>query len=426
MNDETDAINIIAKAYEQMKEEGVDSYRGGKPNLTELSRRTGISRRIIGRIMKNGLQPHKHGNSGRRWSHVMVDSAKDKAEELLRSGIVNTSVIYERIKEVGYNGSLTTVKNFVKDNSDLVPAKRVLVVQPQGKIRRYETGPGEMFQMDWGFVKVADWAGDTYRCACFAMVCHHCGMRYVEFFPNAKQENLFIGMIHAFMFMGMPEIVLTDNMASVTTGRDAYGDVIYNHDYDAFQHALGFKTKLCKPRHPWTKGAVERLVEFVKGNFIQGRAFVNVTDLNRQALQWCVKENAKLQTGLGVVPDIEHSKEPLMELPEMNMLLPFLAPERSISMDGFVFYEGRRYGVPFSFIGKKARVMRNREEIYILDPKTFKAIEKHEVDWSRKPHYSATQFEPHQPEEFPTAPVTAEIAFSNNNDAQNDFKSYDF
>lgn len=426
MKDETDAMNIITKAYEQMKEEGVDSYRGGKPNLAELSRRTGVTRKTLERIFKNGLEPHKHGNSVKRGSHVMVDSAKEKAEELLRSGVVNTSVIYEMIKGVGYKGSLTTVKNFVKDNSNLVPAKRTLVVRPQGKIRRYETGPGEMFQMDWGFVRATGWAGSTYKCACFAMVCHHCGMRYVEFFPNAKQESLFIGIIHAFMLMGMPEIVLTDNMASVTTGRDAYGDVIYNTEYDAFQHALGFKTKLCKPRHPWTKGAVERLVEFVKGNFIQGRAFANVTDLNHQALQWCAKENARLQAGLGVVPDAEHPKEPLRGLPEMRELLPFLAPERSISMDGFVFYEGRRYGVPFSFIGKKARVMRNREELYILDPKTFEPIEKYEVDWSRRPHYSATQFEPCQPEEFPTAPVTAEIAFDDSNDAQNDFKNYDF
>ena len=61
----------------------------------------------------------------------------------------------------------------------------------------------------------------------------------MEFFPNARQENLFIGMIHAFSVMGIPKRVLTDNMKSVTLGRDAAGNVIYNHDYDAFQHLLG-------------------------------------------------------------------------------------------------------------------------------------------------------------------------------------------
>ena len=85
--------------------------------------------------------------------------------------------------------------------------------------------------MDWGFVNVEQDSGTTYRAACFAMICHHCGERYVEFFPNAKQENLFIGMIHAFQRMGVPEHVLTDNMKSVSTGRDSDGNPITKSDF---------------------------------------------------------------------------------------------------------------------------------------------------------------------------------------------------
>lgn len=47
---------------------------------------------------------------------------------------------------------------------------------------------------------------------------------------------------------------------------------------------VGFQTKLCKPRHPFTKGKVERLVRFAKENFLVGRVFWNITDLNRAAL----------------------------------------------------------------------------------------------------------------------------------------------
>lgn len=57
--------------------------------------------------------------------------------------------------------------------------------------------------MDWGFVKVNAPDGISYQCACFAMICHHCGERYIEFFPNARQETLFIGMIHAFIYIGI-------------------------------------------------------------------------------------------------------------------------------------------------------------------------------------------------------------------------------
>ena len=118
------------------------------------------------------------------------------------------------------------VKDYIKDHHDLVPAKRQ-VVAPQGsRGMRYQTSPGESFQMDWGFVDVENEAGNTYKVACFAMICHCCGKRYIEFFPNARQENLFIGMLHAFLYMGIPEYVRTDNMKSVVIRRDDEGHPI--------------------------------------------------------------------------------------------------------------------------------------------------------------------------------------------------------
>jgi transposase len=95
--------------------------------------------------------------------------------------------------------------------------------------------------------------GETYRIACFAMCCHHCGAFYVEFFPNARQESLFVGMMHAFVRMGVPDEVLTDNMRSVVTRRDAAGRPVWNAEYAAFMDCVGFRTRLCKPRHPFQR-----------------------------------------------------------------------------------------------------------------------------------------------------------------------------
>lgn len=160
--------------------------------------------------------------------------------------------------------------------------------------------------MDWGFVNVEDWAGGSRKIACFCMVCHHCGTCYIEFFPNAKQENLFIGMIHSFMLKGAPQYVLTDNMKSVVTRRDMEGRPVWNLDYAAFMACAGFRTRLCKPRHPFTKGKVERLVRFVKDNFLAGRAFEDITELNAQALAWCADQSSRYRRALGCVPADEH------------------------------------------------------------------------------------------------------------------------
>lgn len=65
----------------------------------------------------------------------------------------------------------------------------------------------------------------------------------------------------------MPATVLTDNMKSVVVRRDADGRPVWQADYAEFMGVVGFRTRLCRPRHPYTKGKVERLVRFVKGNF---------------------------------------------------------------------------------------------------------------------------------------------------------------
>ena len=88
--------------------------------------------------------------------------------------------------------------------------------------------------MDWGFADVLDYNSQTYRVACFAMICHQCGQRYIEFFPNARQENLFIGMIHAFQYMGVARFVLTDNMKSVVLHQDLEGHPVWQKDYETF------------------------------------------------------------------------------------------------------------------------------------------------------------------------------------------------
>ena len=188
-----DPQTILTQAIDQMKMELGDKFDPEKINLAELERRTGISRSRLRRYKKDGFIIKPHGRTGL------------KAEVTVLTG---------------YTGGQTQVRVYIRKHQDLVPPKRALMAPQGNRGRRYRTGPAESYQMDWGFVEACRMDGSSYRCACFAMICHHCGERYVEFFPNAKQENLFIGMIHAFYLMGIPKYVLTDNMKSVVISRD--------------------------------------------------------------------------------------------------------------------------------------------------------------------------------------------------------------
>ncbi len=329
----------IAQAIEEMKAEQGKNFSLERINLAELERRTGVSRAKLRRLKANGFQAKPHASIGKRSETTILSGYSAVLDALLTQGISNSAVLFQRLQTEGYAGSLTTVKRYIQSHRSLIPAKRQIVAPQGSRGNRYTTEPGEAYQMDWGFTRVADYTGNEFQAACFAMICHHCGQRYIEFFPNAKQENLFIGMIHAFRYMGIPRYVLTDNMKSVVIRRDFSGFPIWQKDYDAFMGTVGFQTKLCKPRHPFTKGKVERLVRFVKENFLAGRAFWNVTDLNRAALEWCNGQNTVYHRALGFVPQELHFANcaaNLSPLKDELSLRSYLAPERKISFDGFI------------------------------------------------------------------------------------------
>ena len=401
---------IITQALEEMKSEQGDSFRLEEVNLSELERRTGISRAKLRRLKKDGF---KSVNRSKKKRKSILDGYTSIIDNLLSRGIRNSSVCFECLKRQGYPGGITIVKDYIFAHKHLLPPKRQQVAPQGNRGRRFSTEPGEAYQMDWGFVNVVTDYGPTIKCACFAMICHHCGQCYIEFFPNAKQENLFIGMLHAFRYMGVPKYVLTDNMKSVVIKRDYEGHPVWQKDYEDFMKAVGFQTKLCKPRHPFTKGKVERLVRFVKDNFLPGRTFLDVTDLNRSALDWCNEQNSVYHRAIDCVPLQIHTtacSKVATALAETQAIRLYLCPLRKISFDGFVNYEGRRFGVPFRYTGSLVRVQREDTHLYVYSADTRSLLVTHSVTWSKKDRYCAAQYaNQEQPEEFPTVPVRTEI-----------------
>lgn len=428
--DNNDLQEIITQALENLKSIHGENFSISDVSLADMERLTGISRQRLRTLKKNGFIIRPHGLKGKKSNNAgTVSEYSDIMNDLLKSGVRNASVIYDRLLERGYTGSKSSVKRYVSSHAYLVPAKRQ-IVSPQGnRGRRYETGPGECYQMDWGFVNAESQDGVITRIACFAMVCHHCGKRYIEFFPNAKQENLFIGMVHAFMFMGVPSYVLTDNMKSVVIRRDSDGHPVWQSDYELFMGNLGFETKLCKPRHPYTKGKVERLVRFVKDNFIAGRPYRELTDFNYEALSWCRRKDSIYSRCVDCIPEQKHQSECMKKAPlleESEPLLYYLCPERRISFDGFVTYEGRRFGVPYWYPEKTCRVRRDGYVLYIYDSELSKILVTHDVTWSRKDSWCRDQYATEQPEEKPSVPVKVQVEQISPPETPSGFEKFNF
>ena len=114
-------------------------------------------------------------------------------------------------------------------------------------------------------------------------------------------------------------------------------------------------------------------------------------------------------------------------LEDSDVLREYLCPARRISFDGFVNYEGRRFGVPYSYAGRVARVMRQDDTLYIYSEDLRQCLTTHEVTWSRYDRYCKDQYAvPEQPEEFPTMPVQSSIQMLKPPEPSTSFEKFNF
>lgn len=164
MNERHDDLQeIIDAALREMAAEEGDGFDPQACNLAEFCRRTGLTRSRARTVRAHGFRALPHGNSGRRAAPGVLAGHTGLVDDLLRKGVTNSQVIFERLLGQGYAGGLTTVKTYIAAHRDLVPAKRRQVA-PQGcRGQRFRTAPGEAYQMDWGFVAVERPGGERAR-----------------------------------------------------------------------------------------------------------------------------------------------------------------------------------------------------------------------------------------------------------------------
>lgn len=407
MNERHDDLQeIIDAALREMAAEEGDGFDPQACNLAEFCRRTGLTRSRARTVRAHGFRALPHGNSGRRAAPGVLAGHTGLVDDLLRKGVTNSQVIFERLLGQGYAGGLTTVKTYIAAHRDLVPAKRRQAA-PQGcRGQRFRTAPGEAYQMDWGFVAVERPGGERARIACFAMVCHHCGhAQRRERAPGEPPHR------DAARVLGAGRARDRAHRQHEERGRPprCRRRPVWQADYAEFMGVVGFRTRLCRPRHPYTKGKVERLVRFVKGNFLAGRSFTDLDALNREAALWCAEQGGRWRRAAACVPMREHeaacsaNTRPLEVTAEVER---YLCPRRKISFDGFVSFEGHRYGVPYWYVRRECRVSREGRVVHIYSDDLSRELVAHAVGTGAD-SWCEGQWEtsPAQPEELPTQPV---------------------
>jgi len=203
--------------------------------------------------------------------------------------------ILEEIQKMGYTGKISRLRDFLGELHQDKSYQAVLM---------FETAPGQQGQIDWGYFGQMQIDGMEYEIYGFCMVLGYSRTRYVEFTTSMNLEELLRCHINAYKYYGgAPNEHLYDNMKQVVLERGRTTEESrLNPRYVDFASYYGITPKLCRPRKPRTKGKVEKLVDYTKGNFFLGLEFTDLEDLNMKARAWMDKVNSQPHSTTKEIP----------------------------------------------------------------------------------------------------------------------------
>ena len=330
----------------QVKE--IYELKGAGCSIREIARELDVSRNTVRRYLKS---PEAMRPKPRRRRVSKLDAYTDYIDHRMSEGLENCVVLHRELVARGYDGGYSILKGYVSPRRQ----KR----QPEATMR-FETGPGEQAQVDWGSLSYISEGGKRRSVWVFVMTMGYSRACYVELVRRADTAAFIQCHVNAFEYLGgVPRRCLYDNAKVITLGKDEAKRPIWNQRMLDFAMRVGFEARLCQPYRAQTKGKVENGVKYVRYNMWPSIRFTDDADLNGQALEWCdVVANARVHGTTHRVPweALAEERPYLGELPDRLTLAPYLRADRKVSRDGFVSWEGSHYGVHWKWVGATVQV----------------------------------------------------------------------
>lgn len=289
-------------------------------------------------------------------------------KQRMRQGVHNLMKLHYELQEQGYKGSYASVVRFI----NIVTDER----KPQRSSKHVETKPGEQAQVDWGSCGKIKINGKVRRLYAFVYVLSYSRMTYVEFTTRQTLKTLEQSHINAFKILGIPKMIVYDNMKTVVLQRKKKDkDIYFNPSFNNFAQYYGFNIYLCHPYWPQEKGKVERNVRYIKGNFIQGKNiqkdFSSLDDLNAEMQKWLDNvANVRIHATTEERPiDRWQQEKPYLRFP---LDYPVYQTEhfevRYSTKDGTIQFRSNWYELPLEHARRKLYVKEiNNKGVPLLD-----------------------------------------------------------
>ena len=325
--------------------------------MREVARALKIAWRTVERALQHDHPPTKPAS--RRGS--ILDAFRKDVEEIVEQTPRITGVrLLEELQRRGFQGKVTVVRDLLAE----IGEKR----QREACVRRV-VHPGEAAEVDWANCGSIELGGTKRRLSAFVMTLSYSRMVYLEFTISEAMEEFLRCHQNAFaFFQGCPRKILYDNLRCVVLAHVG-ADVRWNPRFIAFSGHYLFKPVACNPAAGWEKGRVERTIQYIRDNFLLGRTFRTLDDINVGAVTWRdEKANRRIHktTGRRPIDLFSDDKARLLALPEAAYDTRILRSVR-VTPDCRVTFENNTYSVPPKHVGQWATLRASPTEISVYD-----------------------------------------------------------
>ncbi len=377
-------------------------------SIRRISRELNISRERIRRLLvsnsvlrdttpEDKITPKKKRPS-------KLDPYKEFIGELLEKySDITGQRVFEHLREKGFDGKTTIVRDYLKS------IRRVVSKTP---VRMVETDPGQRGAHDWSDYNIPFTStGKTEQVTFFSYILGYSRRQYIALVDDKKQKTLLKELINTFIYLdGVPREIKSDNQKACVDRWEA-GRPVFNGKYLEFATHYRFRPLTITPGRPQENLKVERPFYYLERSFLNGREFQDRDDMKQQLQQWLTDVNDVRKHGTTKKRPIdlyieEHSF--LQALPASHFDTSQVA-HLVVNQESCVYWKGYQYVVPDKYMYEVCPV-RIAEDHLVVYSSTGEQIVTHPLaEKGRKERYVGDHQKPRKKPDLVIADVISRL-----------------
>ncbi len=328
----------IVNAIRRLKALGHGTRSIGK--LLELDRKT-VRRWLDGPVERKQVR-----EGARRLKGPDEALARELFEGVAEG---NAVVVVDELRTRGVEVSARTVQRVV------APARQALAAATVATLR-FESGPGEQMQVDFGQKRVVI-DGVPVLVHLMAAVLGYSRRLFVKAFLVERSEDWRDGILSAWRhFGGVTRVLLVDNSRCLVLQHDVEKrHVTFHPGLVALARDCGAQLRACAPYRARTKGKVESGVQYVKRNALAGRSFASFAELEQHLSSWMERVDGRVHGTTNEVPRERFRTEAAALLPLPSSSLRVRGERRRITRPAVIVHRLDRETCGLVVFGKHQR-----------------------------------------------------------------------